>query len=74
MTNKRMLKVLPFASYSNVSCAVYAGIFVPLMIKSMDTDPETIVWTSQTKQKYCLLAFIGLGLGEIFGSFLIGYL
>lgn len=58
--------------WTAISCAIYAGVFVPLMTDTMSTNPKTSNWSDQTKQKNCLLALVGLGLGEILGSLLLG--
>jgi hypothetical protein len=72
MLSKRMLKIIPFIIWTAVSCAIYAGVFVPLMTDTMSTNLKTQNWSDQTKQKNCLLALVGLGLGEILGSLVLG--
>ncbi len=72
MVSSRMLKIIPFIMWTAVSCAIYAGVFVPLMTDTMSTNTKTLNWSDQTKQKNCLLALVGLGLGEILGSLVLG--
>jgi len=72
MVSSRMLKIIPFIMWTAISCAIYAGVFVPLMTDTMSTNTNTLNWSDQTKQKKCLLALVGLGLGEILGSLALG--
>ena len=45
---------------------------MPLMSKTMDQNPETAHWEVSHQSKYCLLALIGVGCGEIVGAMLLG--
>lgn len=72
MVSSRMLKIVPFIMWTAISCAIYAGVFVPLMTDTMSTNLKTQDWSDQTKQKNSLLALVGLGLGEIMGSLVLG--
>lgn len=72
MTSSRMLKIVPFIIWTAISCAIYAGVFVPLMTDTMSTNLKTLYWSDSEKQKNCLLALVGLGVGEITGSLFIG--
>jgi predicted MFS family arabinose efflux permease len=43
------------------------------MIEAMNGDPSTAVWSEAIQRKNCLLALIGMGIGQIVGAFVIGY-
>lgn len=45
---------------------------MPLMSKTMDQNPETAHWEVSHQNKFCLLALIGVGCGEIVGAMLLG--
>lgn len=45
---------------------------MPLMSKTMDQNPDTKHWEISHQSKYCLLALIGVGCGEIVGAMLLG--
>jgi len=45
---------------------------VPLMTDAIKANPETQDWSSAESNKYCLLAMIGLGVGEMGGAILFG--
>jgi predicted MFS family arabinose efflux permease len=49
------------------SYAIIAAALVPMMSFTMDSS-----WDSDLKNKKALLALIGLGIGEIFGSLIMG--
>lgn len=72
MFSPRMLKIVPFMMWTAISTAVYAGVFVPLMTDTMPQNPKSLDWDEQTRQRNCLLALVGLGLGEILGSLVLG--
>jgi hypothetical protein len=43
------------------------------MIDAMKGDPTTAIWVEAIQRKNCLLALIGMGVGQIVGALLIGY-
>ena len=52
-----------------MSLAIYAAVFVPLMTNCMDESLN-----DQQKEEKALLAMCFLGLGEVIGSLLNGWL
>ena len=45
MLSARMLKIVPFIVWTAISMAVYAGIFVPLMTDTMQSNPKSLDWS-----------------------------
>ena len=72
LINPRMVKLLPLITVSSFSQAIYAAILVPLMTDTIEANPQTMDWDEATRNKYCLLALVGLGFGEIVGAFGVG--
>jgi len=68
----RMLYVIPLIIWSGLSMAFFAGIFIPLMTRSMknslDINPD--LDTDDNRSVAALLTFIFLGIGEILGGIL----
>ena len=72
LKNPRMVKLLPLAVLSSFSQAIFASLFVPLMTDTIKANPQTEDWDEATRNTHCLLAYIGLGVGEIVGGLCIG--
>ena len=70
MLKGRMLYVMPLFIYSAFTAAIYAGVFVNLMTRSMD-DPE-LINNQQLQNITALRALSLLGVGEILGGNIIG--
>jgi hypothetical protein len=68
----RMVKLLPLFIWTQFSLNTISGIFVTMMTDTMDVTPKDKDWTPSFKNKQCLLAMVGLGVGEIAGSLLFG--
>lgn len=45
MLSARMLKIVPFIVWTAISMSVYAGIFVPLMTDTMQSNPKSLDWS-----------------------------
>ncbi len=71
LKSPRMLFVVPSILWNAMAAAIYSGNFVPMMNKMMDEDyPE---WSSNQKLEYSLFAMIPLGIGEVLGGFMVGF-
>lgn len=68
LISSRMLKLTPLIMWTSLSNAVIPSIYVPMM-----TDSITQFEAPEEKNKYCLLALVGLGVGEIIGATIFGY-
>lgn len=66
LINKRMLGLVPLMIWSGLSMAVYAGIFIPLMIRTMSTTLSPLSQNQQSAK--ALYTFSLLGVGEIIGG------
>jgi hypothetical protein len=44
LINPRMLKVLPLIISSAMSIAIYAAVFIPLMVNTIKVTPDTQDW------------------------------
>lgn len=64
-----MLKVVPLFLYTAISNSVNASILVPLMSLVIKDNQG---WDSDKTNQFCLLAMIGLGVGEIIGAQVFG--
>jgi predicted MFS family arabinose efflux permease len=69
MISSRMAPLLPLILWTAISQAIISSILVPLMTDTMVSKN----WSLSDKNKYCLLALIGQGSGEILGALLLGY-
>ena len=71
----RMLYLMPIIVWSAISIAVFGGIFVPLMTRTMknsgDNYPD-LVDNKDKQNEAALIAMTLLGIGEIFGGGIIG--
>ena len=65
-----MLKLAPVLIWTALSNSVISAVFVPLMTNTMN---EKTTWSDETKSKHCLLSLVGLGVGEIIGALIYGY-
>jgi len=66
--NRRFLYLIPQLAWTGISIAYYSGNLVEMMsaaIGGTDTNYQF---------KWSMLAMVGFGLGEIFGSFFIGFI
>ena len=64
--DRRMLLVEPLILQTALGIAVQAAIMVPQMsLVISETKPE---WDSAKTNQFCLLAMVGLGIGEIIGA------
>ena len=63
LISTQMLKLTPVILWTSLGNAVIPSIFVPMM-----TDSMSQFESSDQKNKYCLLALVGLGVGEIIGA------
>jgi uncharacterized membrane protein len=65
-----MMYVLPLIIWSGLSMAFFAGVFIPLMTRtmkdSMDINPD--LDTDDKRSVAALFTFILLGVGEILGG------
>ena len=68
----RMMKLSPLWIWTAVSNVGISGVFVVLMTNTMNNTPVDKDWDPNHKTKMCLLAMIGLGIGEIAGVLLFG--
>ena len=68
----RMIYVLPLIIWSGLSMAFYAGVFIPLMTRTMedslDINPD--LDTEDKRSVAALFTIIFLGVGEILGGIL----
>jgi len=68
----RMIYVLPLIIWSGLSMAFFAGVFIPLMTRTMkdslDINPD--LDTEDKRSVQALFTFILLGVGEILGGIL----
>jgi MFS family permease len=72
LINPRMLKLVPLFILSAFSIGIFAAVLVPLMTDAIKANPDTQDWDSAQSNKFCLLAMIGLGVGEMGGAILFG--
>ena len=63
-----MMTLYPTIALVSYNLSVYSAFFIKIMVQSMETKP----WTQQDKTSNALLCMLGLGSGEILGSFLFG--
>ena len=59
---------MPLMIWSGFSMAIYAGIFIPLMIRTMNSTLSTLSQNQQSAK--ALYSFSLLGVGEIIGGVL----
>jgi uncharacterized protein YneF (UPF0154 family) len=68
----RMIYVIPLIIWSGLSMAFFAGVFIPLMTRTMkdslDVNPD--LDTEDKRSVQALFTFILLGVGEILGGIL----
>jgi predicted MFS family arabinose efflux permease len=69
MTTKRMLQATPLMVTSGLCLAGNAGVFVPLLEQTMDSQSN---WDEDVKSQKALIALSVLGLGEIIGAVVYG--
>jgi len=67
LRSKRFFILVPLIFAWAASYAIIAAALVPMMTYTMDSG-----WDTDLKNKKALLALIGLGIGQIFGSLLMG--
>ena len=72
LINPRMLLLVPLFILSAFSIGIFAAVLVPLMTDAIKANPDTQDWPSAQSNKFCLLAMIGLGVGEMGGAILFG--
>lgn len=65
----RFLTFAPIIFFAGISMAVYAGLLIPMLARSMGPNVSDDVKTSQA-----CFAMIGIGAGEIIGSLVNGKL
>ena len=70
LVSKRMLKFMPMIALSAFNLAIQSSVFVKMMEDTMKTDIEG--WDESKRDKYALLAMVGLGAGEISGAIIFG--
>jgi predicted MFS family arabinose efflux permease len=68
----RMIKLAPLWIWTAISNTTTSGIFVALMTFTIDETPGDKDWDQNHKTKMCLMAMIGLGVGEISGALFFG--
>jgi hypothetical protein len=71
----RMLYLMPLITWSAVSIAIFGGIFIPLMVRTMKNSVEIhpdLVDDTNKQNETALLAMTLLGAGEILGGTFIG--
>ena len=70
-----MLYLMPLITWSAVSIAIFGGIFIPLMVRTMqnsaDTHPDLVDDTNKQNET-ALIAMTLLGAGEILGGTFVG--
>ena len=69
-----MLKLAPIIIWTALSNSVISSVFVPMMTDTINNTPQDSNWSTEQKSKYCLLSLVGLGIGEIIGALLFGYI
>jgi hypothetical protein len=69
-----MLQLVPLSIWTAICNSTISGVFVELMTETMDAVPSKHAWSPQLKNKNCLLAMVGLGIGEIIGAILFGFM
>lgn len=69
--SKRMLFVEPLIVQTAIGNAVNASVLVPLMSLIIKETKEP-AWDSDKTNHYCLLALVGLGIGEVAGALVFG--
>lgn len=70
MKDKRMLQLSVLSMLLSMCMAVWTSLFVTFYISTMGNNIE---WTQQEKTNQALFTFIPLALGEIVGSFFLGW-
>lgn len=65
----RFMTFAPIVFFAGISMAVYAGLLIPMLARSM---PKT--WPEERKTSQACFAMIGIGAGEILGSLFNGKL
>ena len=73
MVSDRMLLVTPLIIWSAISLAFFGSIFVGLMTRTLELDPEYKGNTNKQNEK-ALFTMSMLGLGEIIGGQIIGWI
>jgi len=67
-----MLLLVPLFILSAYSNGGFLPSMVPLMTLAIKANPDLQDWSSAESSKYCLLAMIGLGVGEMGGAIVFG--
>lgn len=70
LVSKRMLLFMPMIALSAFNLAIQSSVFVKMMEDTMKTDAEG--WDEGKRDKFALLAMVGLGFGEISGAMIFG--
>lgn len=72
LVSKRMLILIPCMIWTAISVAIFSGTFIVIMTESMKVSfPD---WTHNKINMYALFAMVSIGVGEIVGSFIQGYI
>ena len=66
-----MLHVFPLIVWSAISQALFSGSFVPIMNSCMAVHLD---WNDNKKLSMSLFAMIPLGIGEVIGGFILGFI
>jgi hypothetical protein len=66
-----MRLILPICIWTGISIAYYDGCLVEMMSLSLPSDSED---QKKISYEYCMLAMVFMGVGEVLGSFSIGYI
>ena len=69
-----MLLVNPIIAMTGVSIAFFQSTLVPLMVLQQENDPKYIDTTDTEKSANALFALVFLGVGEVIGGILEGFL
>jgi MFS family permease len=67
MKSHKMLYVLPQIIWSGISLSIYTGLLVPIIMQTIPADEA-----ENTKLMKSIFAMTFLGVGEVFGSLLVG--
>ena len=71
LTNGRMATLYPLMVSTALNLGILSSVFIKMMVDTMDDRTE---WGDQDKDSKALLVMIALGVGEVLGSKVFGYI
>ena len=74
LKDPRMLELSLLVVWTAASNASIASVFIPFMTDTINNTPGARDWNDADKDKHCLLAMVGSGVGEIVGALIYAFI